>query len=58
MKYLLAVRLDAVRRELLRRRNRGVTDIATNWGFSHLGRFSATYRQYFGTLPSDDANCR
>ncbi len=55
MKYLLAVRLAGVRRELRRRRDRGVTDIATAWGFSHLGRFSARYRQYFGTLPSDDA---
>jgi AraC family ethanolamine operon transcriptional activator len=58
MKYLLAVRLAGVRRELLHRKRRGVTDIATAWGFSHLGRFSASYRQYFGTLPSDDAHRR
>ncbi len=57
MKYLLAVRLTGARRELLQRKDRniGVTDIATAWGFSHLGRFSASYRQYFGTLPSSDA---
>jgi len=57
MKYLLSIRLAGVRRDLRRTRNRetGVTEIATAWGFGHLGRFSASYRQYFGTLPSEDA---
>lgn len=58
MKYLLSIRLAGVRRELIqcKRSDAGVTDIATAWGFSHLGRFSASYRQYFGTLPSSDAS--
>jgi AraC-like DNA-binding protein len=29
-----------------------VTDIAVRWGFTHLGRFAATYRQRFGETPS------
>ena len=28
-----------------------VADIALKWGFSHLGRFSAAYRDEFGELP-------
>jgi len=31
-----------------------VTDVAMRWGFTHLGRFSNTYRDVFGTLPSED----
>ena len=29
-----------------------VLDVSTQWGFSHVGRFSAAYRQLFGELPS------
>ena len=29
-----------------------VTDVATRWGFWHLGRFSSEYRRYFGEPPS------
>jgi AraC family ethanolamine operon transcriptional activator len=30
-----------------------VTDIATRWGFTELGRFSVEYRRLFGERPSD-----
>jgi AraC-like DNA-binding protein len=30
-----------------------VTDIALDWGFTHLGRFSAAYRLRFGESPSE-----
>jgi AraC family ethanolamine operon transcriptional activator len=53
-KYLRAVRLNGVRREL---KQRGaspmrVHDIAARWGFWHMGAFSAEYKQQFGELPS------
>lgn len=30
-----------------------IADLASSWGFGHLGRFSALYRQRFGCLPSE-----
>jgi AraC family transcriptional regulator, ethanolamine operon transcriptional activator len=33
--------------------DRTVTEIATEFGFWHLGRFSSTYRAAFGETPSD-----
>lgn len=51
--YLRAVRLNAVRRELLRgSAATSVQDVAARWGFWHLSRFSGEYRQMFGELPS------
>ncbi|MFC6668794.1 AraC family transcriptional regulator [Marinobacterium aestuariivivens] len=32
---------------------RNVTEIALDYGFSHLGRFSSDYRKMFGELPSE-----
>nr|WP_067291096.1 AraC family transcriptional regulator [Marinobacterium profundum] len=32
---------------------RNVTEIALDYGFSHLGRFSSDYRKQFGELPSE-----
>ncbi|MBU0603811.1 MAG: helix-turn-helix domain-containing protein [Gammaproteobacteria bacterium] len=52
--YLKRVRLNAVRRELQHGGDpaRCVHDIATRWGFWHLGHFSHDYRTLFGELPS------
>lgn len=52
--YLRGIRLDRARVDLL---NLGpgettVAQIATRWGFAHLGRFSASYGERFGEKPS------
>jgi AraC-like DNA-binding protein len=54
MEYLRAARFEAVRQALLDAATAdNVADIATAWGFSHLGRFSAEYRKRFGEHPSE-----
>lgn len=51
LKYLRAVRLNGVRREL-RAGCGAVQDVAARWGFWHLGQFSRDYKRQFGELPS------
>lgn len=53
--YILARRLDGVRRELISQESTGkqISQIAMDHGLSHMGRFSATYRTYFGQTPSE-----
>jgi AraC family ethanolamine operon transcriptional activator len=51
VKYLRAVRLNGVRREL-RAGGAPVQDVAARWGFWHLGQFSLDYKRQFGELPS------
>jgi AraC-like DNA-binding protein len=52
--WLRTERLERARRELLgaRRGEVHVTDIATRWGFQHLGRFCVAYRERFGETPT------
>jgi len=50
---LTAIRLEQARRRLLTRGgDDGVTAIALECGFAHLGRFSQLYRRLYGELPS------
>lgn len=52
--YLRRVRLDRVQEEL-RKADPGlatVAEVASRWGFAHLGRFSASYTNRFGEYPS------
>ncbi len=54
--YLKNRRLDRARADLADTApNSGitVTDIATRWGFTHLGRFAVVYRARFGESPSE-----
>jgi len=51
VKFLRAVRLNACRR-VLRACDSTVQDIAAQWGFFHMGRFSHEYKSMFGELPS------
>lgn len=47
------MRLDAVRGRLQSRPDANITDTAFEFGFGHLGRFSAYYRERFGELPKE-----
>jgi AraC family ethanolamine operon transcriptional activator len=56
VKFLRAIRLNAVRRALKAADPNGrttVADVAARWGFWHLSHFSAEYKTMFGELPSD-----
>ncbi|MER5635689.1 AraC family transcriptional regulator [Kitasatospora sp. NPDC002227] len=54
--FLRRVRLDLAHHDLRSvaqgRASGTVTDIAVRWGFTHLGRFSAHYRDTYGESPS------
>lgn len=52
--YQIALRLDAVRHDLLRApAGTTVTSVAMKWGFFQLGRFAGDYRRMFGEGPRD-----
>ncbi|WP_143286809.1 AraC family transcriptional regulator [Burkholderia ubonensis] len=54
MRYLKEVRLQHARAALQAPdETASITEIATRWGFGHLGQFAADYRQAFGERPSD-----
>lgn len=47
------LRLNAAQRALLRpEKGASVTAVASQYGFTHFGRFAAAYRRQFGELPS------
>jgi AraC-like DNA-binding protein/tetratricopeptide (TPR) repeat protein len=53
LEFLQTQRLERVREKLVRAPPKaGVTGIAMECGFSHLGRFSLTYRDRYGESPS------
>lgn len=53
--YVKQVKLRKLREDLLRGRCRNITEVALDYGFGHLGRFSSDYRKLFGELPSETA---
>jgi AraC family ethanolamine operon transcriptional activator len=51
--YIVARRLAGARRALIAARpGATVTGVANDWGFWHLGRFSADYNRMFAEMPS------
>jgi AraC-like DNA-binding protein len=54
MDYLKRLRLDGVHRSLQRadKTRARIIDIATDWGFWHMGHFTTDYRAMFGETPS------
>jgi AraC family ethanolamine operon transcriptional activator len=54
MSYLKAKRLSGVRRALQRpeRKKLRIIDVAADWGFWHMGHFTAAYRLMYGETPS------
>ena len=54
-RHLRMLRLSEVRRALLAAHGQPVTvtEIATDFGFAELGRFSVEYRKVFGESPSE-----
>ena len=53
--YLNNYRLNGIRRELWKSDpdSTRINDIASLWGFWHMGQFAADYRKLFGELPSE-----
>ncbi|QHF45347.1 AraC family transcriptional regulator [Pseudomonas sp. S35] len=51
--WLRLRRLNGARRELLASVDSTVAEVAMNWSFWHLGRFSHSYRALFKELPSE-----
>ena len=56
--WLRLRRLNGARRELLSSADATVAEVAMNWAFWHLGRFSNSYRALFKELPSETIKCR
>lgn len=54
MEFLRSVRLQRVRSALMQAgQTHSVTEVAMQWGFSHMGRFSQEYQKIFGEKPSE-----
>lgn len=51
--YVQWVRLCRTHDDLTSGNGETVTEIAHRWGFTHVSRFSAAYRNRYGQLPSD-----
>ena len=52
--FIKALRLNAARNDLLYDQygSGKITEIASGWGFTHMGQFSSDYRRMFGERPS------
>jgi AraC-like DNA-binding protein len=52
MAVLQDIRLERAHADLLGGEAATVADVAYRWGFGHLGRFAAAYRERYGVAPS------
>ena len=54
-RFIKALRLNAARNDLLRgdHGSAQVVEIASGWGFNHMGQFSSDYGKMFGEKPSE-----
>ncbi|MCK9514362.1 MAG: AraC family transcriptional regulator [Pigmentiphaga sp.] len=54
MQAVRSLRLERIHDELrTARAGASVTEVALRWGYCHLGRFAAAYRERFGEAPSE-----
>ena len=54
LQYLRQIRLEGVRGALIGDVDQGaISEIAQQWGFTHMGRFAALYKEAFGQTPSE-----
>lgn len=51
--YIKARRLQNIQHHIHASGGRSVTEVAMEYGFTHLGRFSSEYKSLFGELPSE-----
>ena len=51
--FILSVRMNRVRKDLLHKVNVSTAGIAKHYGISHLGHFSNAYKALFNELPSE-----
>jgi len=57
--FIKQLKLQSVKKEMMSNYDiRNVTEVALDYGFTHLGRFSSDYRKMFGELPSDTLKSR
>ena len=54
-RFIKALRMNAARNDLVRGDSKSaqVVEIASGWGFQHMGQFSSDYRKMFGEKPSE-----
>ncbi len=53
VQYLRILRLNGARRDLRRKPDRAVRDVAADWSFWHFSQFASDYRKLFGHSPSE-----
>jgi transcriptional regulator GlxA family with amidase domain len=51
-RYIMRTRLEEVHKALQRQSQTTVTTVATDYGFTELGRFASMYKATFGECPS------